>query len=65
MNEYLSIAWQALGIVCAIVTAASSFCAATPTPDPNTVWGKVYVWIERAGLLVAKAKEQHLVPEGK
>lgn len=46
-----------IAVIGAVVTAASAFCAATPTPDPNTTWGKIYSVIEFLGLLVGKAKQ--------
>lgn len=61
----LSTAGDVLAVACAVVTAASAFCAATPTPDPNTPLGKIYRYVEIAGLLVGKAKDQGLVPDRK
>lgn len=49
-------------IACAVVTVASGICAATPTPPPGTVWGRVYRGIEIAGLVVGRAKQRGLVP---
>jgi hypothetical protein len=46
----------------AAVTAASLFTALTPTPDPNTTWGKVYRVIEMAALLTQKAKQSGMIP---
>ncbi|HEV2185910.1 MAG TPA: hypothetical protein VGR70_01805 [Stellaceae bacterium] len=51
----------AASIVAVVVTAASAFCAATPTPDPTTTKGKIYHWIEIAGLVVGRAKESGVV----
>lgn len=41
-----------------IIIAASAFCAATPTPPPNTAWGRIYRLVELAGLLIGQAKAQ-------
>jgi hypothetical protein len=48
-------------VICAVVTVASAFCAVTPTPAPATLWGRVYRWIEIAGVLVGNAKDRGLV----
>lgn len=53
---------EAAALGAAVVTAASAFCAATPTPAPNTAWGRLYRGIEAAALLVGKAKQIGLVP---
>lgn len=53
----------AAGLACATVTAASAFCAATPTPPPNTVLGRVYRVVETLALLVGKAKQMGLVAD--
>ena len=60
--EYLAAVEHAVALTCAVVTAASAFCALTPTPDPTTAWGAVYRYIEIAGVLVGKAKEIGVVP---
>lgn len=52
----------AIEIACAVVTAASAIVAMTPTPAPNTTWGKVYRMIETLGLVVGKAKQNGIVP---
>jgi hypothetical protein len=51
-----------LSIGAGVVTTASAICAMTPTPDPNTLWGKVYRYVEMLGLVVGKAKQSGLVP---
>ena len=43
--------------VTSLVIVAKAFCAVTPTPAPNTPWGRIYRAIEIAALLVGKAKE--------
>lgn len=48
---------EVLGWVSAGVTVASAFVAATPTPNPKTVWGKIYKGIETAALLIGRAKD--------
>ena len=45
------------GCVFAIISAASAFCASTPTPDKTTLWGKVYTIIEWLALNIGKAKQ--------
>ena len=40
----------------AVITVAGAFCAATPTPDYNTKWGKLYRLIEILALNFGKAK---------
>ncbi len=40
-----------------IVTAAAALAAATPTPDPASVWGKLYRVLEIFALNVLHAKE--------
>jgi hypothetical protein len=52
-----------LGVAGGVVTTASAITAMTPTPDPNTTWGKVYRGIEIAGLVVAKAKQRGVVDQ--
>lgn len=54
--------YQVMFVVASVITLASAVCAATPTPDPNTTWGKVYRAIEFLGLIVGKAKEQGVLP---
>jgi hypothetical protein len=39
------------------ISSASAWCAAVPTPPPNTPWGKIYRGIEYAGFLIGKAKQ--------
>ena len=58
----LALIEHVVAIAGAVVTVASAFCAATPTPDPKTPLGKIYRGIEIAGLLVGKAKEAGFVP---
>ena len=52
----------ALGTLCALVTVASAFCAATPTPAPGSRWARLYRVIEIAGLVVGKAKDSGVLP---
>jgi hypothetical protein len=42
----------------AIVTAASSFAALTPTPQEGTFWAKLYKVIDFLAINVGKAKEK-------
>lgn len=58
----MDVVYQILFGVTLVISVASGVCAATPTPDPNTAWGKVYRAIEFLGLLVGKAKEEGLIP---
>jgi hypothetical protein len=51
-----------LFILTGIVTAASAFVAATPTPPPGSVWSEIYAGIEFAALVVGKAKDTGLLP---
>lgn len=44
-------------VVTAVVMLASAICALTPTPNPNTTWGKVYKFIELLALNIGKAKQ--------
>lgn len=44
-------------VVTAVVALASAICALTPTPPPNTVWGKVYKVIEFLAINIGKAKQ--------
>lgn len=39
------------------LVAASAFAALTPTPSPNTVWGRVYKVIDLLALNFMHAKE--------
>ena len=60
--DYIILAEHAVAIGCGLVTAASAICAVTPTPDPMTPRGKLYRWIEMAGLVTKRAKELGFVP---
>ena len=40
-----------------IVLSASVITAMTPTPDPTTLLGKIYQYIEIAALVVGRAKD--------
>jgi hypothetical protein len=44
-------------VVSAVVVLASAICALTPTPNPDTAWGKVYKFIELLALNIGKAKQ--------
>ena len=46
-------------VITAVIVLASSICALTKTPDPNTTYGKVYKVIEFLALNIGKAKEVH------
>lgn len=46
-------------LITAVIVLASSICALTKTPDPNTTYGKVYKIIEFLALNIGKAKEVH------
>jgi|TARA_R110000824_G_scaffold51312_1_gene143208 hypothetical protein len=46
-----------LGILTAVVAAASAICALTPTPKDDTIVRKVYVLVEWLALNVGKAKD--------
>ena len=45
-------------IATGIVTLASVITSITGTPNPNTLWGKVYKGIEVLALIVHRAKEK-------
>jgi hypothetical protein len=49
-------------MITATISAASTFCALTPTPAPGSVWATVYSVIEGLALLVGKAKDTGLAP---
>jgi len=59
--DYILLIWNNLDTVCAallgIVTLAALFTNHTATPDPDTAWGKVYRYIEKARLMWGKAKD--------
>jgi len=44
-------------VASAVVVLASAICALTPTPDPKTIWGKAYKFIELLALNIGKAKQ--------
>ena len=44
-------------VLTTVVSAASAFCASTPTPAANTRWGKLYKIIELAAMNIGRAKE--------
>jgi len=44
-------------VLTAVVALASSICALTKTPDPNTTYGKVYKVIEFLAVNIGKAKD--------
>lgn len=44
-------------VFAAVVVLASSVCALTKTPDPNTAYGKFYKVVEFLALNVGKAKQ--------
>lgn len=44
--------------VAASISAASAFTAATPTPDADSTWGKVYKVIDFLALNVLRAKDK-------
>lgn len=60
--DYAHAALTALEIACAVVTAASAVCAATPTPAAGSLLGKVYRGVEIAALLVGRAKQSGVIP---
>ena len=45
-------------LVTAVIALASAICAVTPTPPPDTFWGKVYKVIEVLAINVGKAKDK-------
>lgn len=55
--DYLATAEHVAAIAGAVVIAASSICAMTATPDPNTWLGKIYRVVEILAGLVGRAKE--------
>ena len=44
--------------VAATIAAASAFTAATPTPEADSKWGKVYKVVEFLALNVLRAKDK-------
>jgi hypothetical protein len=59
LKQYLTLSniQTVLAIVGSIVTVASTICAGTPTPDPNTKLGKFYRIIEFLAINIGKAKD--------
>jgi hypothetical protein len=50
---------EVIGDAVFIIATASAIAAVTPTPDPDTMVGKVYHWaIEVPALLLSRAKEE-------
>jgi hypothetical protein len=52
-------------VITGLITAASAFVAATPTPPPGSVWSAIYKGIEIAAICVGRAKDQGLLPSVK
>lgn len=48
---------QLLAVATAIVSAASAFCALTPTPTDDSIVRKIYRVIEWLALNIGKAKK--------
>ena len=47
-----------LAALAGIHAAASAICALTPTPRDDAWLAKYYRWLERAALLIGRAKER-------
>ena len=47
-----------IGVLTAIVAAASAICAITPTPKDDSIVRKAYVIVEWLALNVGKAKDK-------
>tara|TARA_R100001015_G_C4618552_1_gene175056 strand:- start:1170 stop:1358 length:189 start_codon:yes stop_codon:yes gene_type:complete len=47
-----------IGVLTAIVAAASAICALTPTPKDDSIVRKAYVIVEWLALNVGKAKDK-------
>ena len=63
MFALLPLAFDALSYLAVGVTVASAITALTPTPAPDSLLGKGYRWIERAALVIGKAKQMGIVRE--
>lgn len=48
---------KVVSVATVVVTGASAFCAATPTPEPTSFLGKIYKLIEFLALNIGKAKQ--------
>lgn len=46
------------GILTAVIALASAIAAVTPTPQPGSVWSKVYAVIDFLALNIGKAKDK-------
>ena len=44
-------------LIAAVVTAASTITAVTPTPNPDTFWGKAYKILDLLALNIGNAKD--------
>jgi len=58
--------WVQQGAVILLILSylAGHFVSLTPSPAPNTVWGKIYGWVEVFGAIYGKAKDEGIpVPE--
>lgn len=51
----------ALGVLCAIVTAASAAVAMLPAPTPGSRWAKARRLLEFLALMIGNARQQGLV----
>jgi hypothetical protein len=56
ITPYLDNPW--VKVATAVVTLASTICAATPTPQPGTAWSKIYKVIEFLAINIGKAKDK-------
>jgi hypothetical protein len=50
-------------ILTSVVTVASAICAITPTPNPTTKWGKIYMILEFLAINIGKAKDKGVAGE--
>lgn len=59
MMEYIQANWaQILTATTAVVAAASTLCALTPTPKDDAIIGKLYKILEWCALNFGKAKDK-------
>ena len=58
LNYFIENKEGILGVLTAIVAAASAICAVTPTPKDDSIVRKAYVIVEWLALNVGKAKDK-------
>lgn len=58
LNRLMENADQIISVLGSIVILCSIVVAGTKTPDPNTIWGKLYRVVEFLALVVGKTKDK-------